>query len=120
MADTTYYVFWDKTNKVVNVKTTEAVPSGFKMIGSFDHPSDEDVLGYSNTHTLYHHVKAILYKTGQDGEEGFWPNNITDMSRLTILRGELDEEEENGDEGGDSEPEDPKDDEEDEEEDPEP
>lgn len=91
MADSTYYVFWDKTNKVVNVKTTETVPSGFKLVGSFAHPSDEDVLGYSNTHTLYHHIKDILYKTSPDGEEGFWPNNITDMSRMKILRGELDE-----------------------------
>ena len=102
MADSTYYVFWDKTNKVLNVKTTETVPSDFKLIGSFDHPSDEDVLGHSNTHTLYHHIKEILYRTGPDGEEGFWPNNITDMSRMKILRGELDVEE-----GDDEEPTDP-------------
>ena len=84
MADTKYFVFWNQTKKEVTVKTTDTVPSGSKLIGDFTHPSDEDILGSSDNHTLYHHVIEILYKTKPDGTVGFWPDNITDMSRLKI------------------------------------
>ena len=84
MADITYNVFWNQTEKEVTVKTSSSVPSGSKKIGSFKYPSDEDNLGSTNNHTIYQHVKEILYHTKPNGDAGFWPDNITDMSRLKI------------------------------------
>ena len=84
MADVKYFIFWNQTKKEVTVKTSTSVPSGSKRIGDFTHPSVEDPLGSTDSHTLYQHVKEILYKTKQDGSVGFWPEIITDMSRLSI------------------------------------
>ena len=84
MADVKYYVFWNQTKKEVTVKTSTSVPSGSKRIGDFTHPTEEDLLGSPDSHTLYQHVKEILYKTKPNGNAGFWPDTITDMARLTI------------------------------------
>lgn len=57
---------------------------GAVKIGDVTHPSDEDPLGFSHNHVLYHHIRNMLYHLNRDGEPSFWPNNITDMSSLSI------------------------------------
>lgn len=84
MADKKHYMSYNPTTKTVFVLDVDTLPAGAVSLGDFDHPAEEDILGYSGNHVLYHHVKEALYHRKPDGSEGFWPDNITDMSRLTI------------------------------------
>lgn len=61
---------------------------GAKEIGAFCHPCTEDPMGWEGNHVLYNHIREILYKIKPDGTKGFWPDTITDMSRLVIKREE--------------------------------
>ena len=57
---------------------------GAVRIGDISHPSEEDPMGFSDNHVLYQHIRQMLYHLNRDGEPSFWPDNITDMSRLSV------------------------------------
>ena len=61
-----------------------AAPDGTVEISEFDY-------NLGDVNTFYHHVRDALYLHKPDGTEGFWPENETDMQRITIL-GEVVEE----------------------------
>lgn len=61
--------------------------AGYTKVGTYDHP-ENDKLGHHESHVLYHHVQEILYHvtdTPPPPEEGFWPDNITDMQTVKII-----------------------------------
>ena len=59
-----------------------SVPSGSVNVGNFNHPDET----YPDSYVIYHGVRELLYKRSElDPEQpGFWPDNITDMQRVTI------------------------------------
>lgn len=75
-------------------------PVGYTKIAEFDHPVDlftdtdsdgTDGLGAPVNHVLYHHVQQALYfvKSGKTPiEQGFFPDNITNMQLVVIELGE--------------------------------
>lgn len=77
---TTYTIYYDP-----EVRTAHVVgeggdpPEGDPIdVGEFDYvPGD--------INTFFHHVRDALYHRKPDGAEGFWPENETDMQRITIL-----------------------------------
>lgn len=86
MADTTYNIYLvpgSVPTVFLSKNATTSVP-GAKNIGTFCHPCTEDPLGWSGNHVLIHHMQEILYKIKPDGTKGFWPDTITDLSRLEV------------------------------------
>lgn len=79
---------FEKPKRLVLVQTDgTALPSGYTKVGTYHHP-DDDELGYSGSHVMYHHVQEVLYKvkdTPAPPSVGFWPDNITDMQTVSIL-----------------------------------
>ena len=43
----------------------DAPGAGFDDLGDFGHPDEEDVLGFSENHVLWHHVRDALYQEGE-------------------------------------------------------
>ena len=86
MADVEYNVFLvpGSTPTVVLSENETIDVTGAKAIGVICHPCTQDPLGWSGNHVLYHHIKEMLYKVKPDGTAGFWPDTITDLSRLVI------------------------------------
>lgn len=54
------------------------------LVGNITHTDAEDNLGVKDNHTLYQHIRQLLYFVNRDGDQSFWPNNVTDMSRMAI------------------------------------
>ena len=54
------------------------------LVGNIKHTAAEDNLGVKDNHTLYQHIRQLLYFVNRDGDPSFWPDNVTDMSRMTI------------------------------------
>lgn len=88
MDEVIYGVFLvsDSTGKLEVLLTDESVEAveGAVRIGNISHPSDEDPMGFSDNHVLYQHVRHMLYHLNRNGEPAFWPDNIADMTRLSI------------------------------------
>ena len=57
---------------------------GAVLVGNITHTAAEDNLGVKDNHTLYQHIRQLLYFVNRDGDPSFWPNNVTDMSRMTV------------------------------------
>ena len=57
---------------------------GAVLVGNITHTAEEDNLGVKDNHTLYHHLRQLLYFVNRDGDPSFWPDNVTDMSRMTV------------------------------------
>ena len=75
-------VAYNHTTKTVTVLDDGAsLPAGSTAIGSFDHPDET----YPDSVVIFHGVRDLLYKRKPTGEEGFWPDNITDMESGTIV-----------------------------------
>jgi hypothetical protein len=74
-------------NKTTNVATVldsgGSVPVGSDVVGTFEHPDAT----YPDSYVIYHGVREILYKrsAADPSEEGFWPGNITDMQKISIV-----------------------------------
>lgn len=107
MDEVTYNVFLesDSSGKLEVFLTDESVETveGAVRVGNITHPGEEDPVGFSDNHVLYQHVRQMLYHLNRDGEPSFWPNNIADMTRLSISYYEPEDSEEP------EEPEDPED-----------
>lgn len=54
------------------------------LIGNINHTTAEDDLGVKDNHVLYQHIREMLYHVDREGNSSFWPDNVTDISRLTI------------------------------------
>ena len=57
---------------------------GAVLVGNITHTAAEDNLGVKDNHTLYHHLRQLLYFVNRDGDPSFGPDNVTDMSRMAI------------------------------------
>lgn len=57
---------------------------GAVLVGNITHTAAADNLGVKDNHTLYQHIRQLLYFVNRDGDPSFWPNNVTDMSRMAI------------------------------------
>lgn len=79
----TLKVAFNSTTKVATVlDASGSVPSGSVEIGTFVHPDAT----YPDSYVIYHGVRELLYKRDKadPSQEGFWPNNYTDMQSVTI------------------------------------
>lgn len=82
----TYNINYDPETRTVHVQHEDVAeaPEDTVAIGTFDYvPGD--------INTFYHHVRDALYRRKPDGATGFWPENETDMQRITILGEVVDE-----------------------------
>lgn len=88
MADVTYNVFLVPGSQVelevLLAAETVTEIDGAVLIGNITHTAAEDNLGVKDNYTLYQHIRQMLYYVNRDGDPSFWPNNVTDISRLTI------------------------------------
>lgn len=74
---------YNNVTKVVNVDLNGvAVPGGSVAIGTFEHPN----ITYPDSVVIYHGVRDLLYKRkhANPAQAGAFPNNITDMSSISI------------------------------------
>ena len=88
MTDVTHNVFL-VTGSEVELEVLLADESvteidGAVLVGNITHAAEEDNLGVKDNHTLYHHLRQLLYFVNRDGDQSFWPNNVTDVSRMTV------------------------------------
>lgn len=61
-----------------------ALPNGTVNVGTFQFTPSVQYLRGDLTSVYFHNVRDLLYKRKPDGSPGFFPNNITDMHRITI------------------------------------
>lgn len=77
----TYTIYYDPETRTAHVVGEDGdTPEGDDIVevGEFEYvPGDIEV--------FYHHVRDALYHRKPDGAPGFWPENETDMQRITIL-----------------------------------
>lgn len=73
-----YQIAYNPTTRIALIQEDGAdVPEGSVNIGEFEYePGDINV--------FFHHVRDALYHRKTDGTPGFWPQNETDMQRITI------------------------------------
>lgn len=71
----------------------DAVPGGAISLGSITHDeahgTTDNLPGSpeGDNHVLFHHVRDRLYKIDpEDFGVGFWPENITDLQRVRIIK----------------------------------
>lgn len=88
MTDVTHNVFL-VTGSTVELEVLLAAETvteidGAVLVGNITHTDAEDNLSVKDNHTLYQHIRQLLYFVNRDGNPSFWPNNVTDMSRMTI------------------------------------
>lgn len=79
----TLKVAFNKDTYVATVlDASGSIPSGSVNVGTFDHPDET----YPDSYVIYHGVRELLYKRSEvdPTQPGFWPDNITDMQRVTI------------------------------------
>ena len=82
----TYTIHYDPETRTAHVVGEGGDPPEGDTIdvGEFEYvPGDIEV--------FYHHVRDALYHRKPDGAPGFWPENETDMQRITILGEVVDE-----------------------------
>ena len=88
MTDVTYNVFLvtSSTGELEVLLAAESVTEidGAVLVGNITHTDAEDNLGVKDNPTLYQHIRQLLYFVHRDGDPSFWPDNVTDMSRMTI------------------------------------
>ena len=88
MADVTYNVFLvpGSTIELEVLLADESVTEidGAVRVGNITHTDEEDNLSFKNNHALYQHIRQMLYFVNRDGDPSFWPENVTDMSRMSI------------------------------------
>jgi len=83
-----YQIAYDATTKTATVQLLgDALPEDAVNIGTFEHTSEDDLLGPDANHVLFHHVRDVLYKRSavDPTETAMFPDNITDMSSITIV-----------------------------------
>ncbi len=82
MTDVTYNVFLVPGSgvelEVLLAEESVTEIDGAVLIGNITSTAEED------KHTLYQHIRQMLYYVNRDGDPSFWPDNVTDMSRMTI------------------------------------
>lgn len=79
----TLKVALNNTTLVATVLDSDgSVPGGSVEVGTFVHPD----ANYPDSYVIYQGVRNIMYKrsSADPAEEGFWPDNITDMQSITI------------------------------------
>ena len=88
MTDVTHNVFLvsGSTGELEVLLAEDSVTEidGAVLVGNITHTDEEDNLSAKDNHTLYHHLRQLLYFVNRDGDPSFWPDNVTDMSRMTI------------------------------------
>lgn len=74
----TYQIAYNPMTRVALIQGNgSTVPPGSVDIGEFElEPTDNTV--------FFHHVRDALYHRKPDGALGFWPENETDMQRISI------------------------------------
>lgn len=74
----TYQIHYDPEARIAHVVADGGdIPPDTVEIGEFEYePGD--------INTFFHHVRDALYHRKADGTAGFWPQNETDMQRITI------------------------------------
>ena len=88
MTDVTYNVFLVPGSGVelevllADESVTEI--DGAVLVGNITHTDAEDNLGVKDNHTLHQHIRQLLYFVNRDSDPSLWPNNVTDMSRMTV------------------------------------
>lgn len=78
-----HYVFYDQDETTVYVTTDASeTPDNSVKIGEFDYDA-----GVNVNRTIYHYVRDILSITSKEEPTEFakFPDNITDMARLSIV-----------------------------------
>lgn len=93
-----YKISFRLSDRTVRIQlATDATPSGYNVIGTFEHADTEAAitdLKFDVNHVLYHHIRDALYHTsaatGQrvNGTLVF-PDNITDMASVTLVLDEV-------------------------------
>lgn len=82
MTDVTYNVFLVPGSgvelEVLLAEESVTEIDGAVLIGNITSTAEED------KHTLYQHIRQMLYYVNRDGDPSFWPDNVTDMTQLTI------------------------------------
>lgn len=74
---------YNPTTKLVQVNLAGvAVPSGYTLIGTFQHPD----VTYPDSTVIYHSVRDLLYKrsAANPANAAMFPYNITDMAKIHI------------------------------------
>ena len=85
MAD--FQVAYHPTTRVATVQAKgDALQAGAVKIGEFEHTEENDPLGPDVNHVYFHHVRDLLYKRkhANPAQTAMFPENITDMDRVTI------------------------------------
>lgn len=70
--------------KVLLAETSVTEIADAVLIGNINHTAAEDNLDVKDNHVLYQHIREMLYHVDREGNPSFWPDNVTDTSRLTI------------------------------------
>lgn len=61
-----YKVYWKAATKEVQVKLyAEVTSDDYTAISDFYHDAEEDKLGITENHVVYHHVRDALYHVGE-------------------------------------------------------
>lgn len=90
-----YRIAFNLATKVALVQNeATAIPAGSKAIGTFEHADVEPAikdLEFDTNHVIFQHVRDALYHTGSKTGEAIagspFPDNITDMAGIKILKG---------------------------------
>ena len=83
-----FQVAFNPTTYVATIQLEDDVaPAGSTIVGTYEHGGEDDDIHAEMSHVHYQHVRDILYKTNPADPEtpGFWPNNVTDMQRVSII-----------------------------------
>lgn len=88
MTDVTYNVFL-VPGSGVELEVLLAAESvteidGAVRIGNITYTAEEDNLSVKDNHTLYQHIRQMLYYANRDGDQSLWPDNVTDMPHLSV------------------------------------
>ena len=61
----TYRIALNKRlGKLIILAEADALPAGYVSLGTTEHGGPDDKYGYEGNHTLYHHLRDVLYKEG--------------------------------------------------------
>lgn len=81
---TTLRVGYNPTTRVAEVASNgTAIPGGSVNVGTFEHPDPV----YPGSVVIFHGVRDLLYKRKEanPAQMAMFPNNITDMGRVSIM-----------------------------------
>lgn len=79
---------YNKNTKTAYLVTDGAnTPTGSVLVGSFEHDTTNDPLGYPLGHAIYQHVRNVLYQcsAANPTERAMYPDNIFDIRNINIF-----------------------------------